>query len=165
MIRRITIGLVSVFVLLAVTACTQRIGDFTVLSTKNVTISEKFVKVGRFKADDMAWFVLFIPTGNPNFKTAVDALLDENGGELATNAVLSSRFWYAIITGQMGFIIEGDVWKRASVGDLQGDKELFEVQVNAGGNKVLVSTKNPSTSFTITTPESLQMQYEAQTQQ
>lgn len=138
--------------------CTTRIGDFTLMSTKNVNISDKYVKVGNFESDDLAWMIIVIPTGFPNFKTAVDNILDENGGELLTNAVLSSYQAWFVLAGQYGYKIKGDVWKRASVGDLRNGTEIFELRTDASGEQKLVSTKDNVTSYTVTTSDDLARQ-------
>src|SRR5215831_7677684 len=87
------------FVLTAFVGCTTRIGDFTVISTKNCDVAAggKFVKKGSFEGDDMALMILFIPTGFPNLKTAVDKCIEAGDGDLITNAVLSSKFWWAVL--------------------------------------------------------------------
>lgn len=150
------------FTLVVFSGCTTRIGDFTLMSTKNVVIGEKYVKVAEnVEADDLAWWILFIPTGFPNFKTAVDNLLEQNKGELATNTVLSSYSLWLLLVNQVGYKIKGDVWKRASVGDLQNGTETFELRESNDGSQVLVSTKDESKSYTVTTPADLEEQYNA----
>jgi len=146
----------SVVVGMFAMSCTTRIGDFTLLSTKNVSISEKYVKVGRFEDDDLAWLILIIPTGFPNIKNAVDNILDNNGGELVTNCVLSSYQASFILVTNYGYKIEGDVYKRASVGDLRDGKELFDLQVSPDGTQTLVNSKNSSERYTVTTPEMIE---------
>lgn len=147
-------------VMLGISGCSVRIGDFTTLSTKNVTLSDKFVKVGRFADDDMAWSVLFIPFGFPDMKTAVDNLLDHNGGDLVTNAVLTAYSMPLIIVSQRGYKVEGDVWKKASMGDLMNGEELFDLATMPDGRQELVSARNVKTRYSVTTSEDLMEQYE-----
>ena len=50
-----------------------------------------------------------------------------------------------IVYNESGYKIEGDVWKKASVGDLiDPTKEIFELQNLTDGNAQLVSTRNTS---------------------
>lgn len=142
------------------TACTTRIGDFTLMSTKNVEIGAKYVKTGSFEADDKAFVIIIIPTGFPNMKTCVDRLLEAGSGELATNVVLNSSWWWAVLIGQSGFDIKGDVWKRASLGDLRSGQDVFELQVQPDGRQLLTNVKNPSESYAVTTEADLKLQYD-----
>src|SRR5579883_3470633 len=110
----------AVFVLLgSFIGCTTRIGDFTLISTKNCNVESggKYVKKGSFEGDDIDWIILFIPTGSPNLKTAVDHCIEAGDGDLITNAVLSSTNWYFLV-GQIGYTVKGDVWRSASRSDI-----------------------------------------------
>jgi len=148
-------------VMLGISGCSFRIGDFTAISTKNVAVSDKFVKVGRFADDDLAWSIVFIPLGFPNMKTAIDNLLDHNGGDLATNAVLTSYALPLIIVNQTGYKVEGDVWKKASMGDLMNGEELFDLTTMPDGRQELVSVRNGKVRYSVTTSEDLAAQYES----
>lgn len=131
-------------------SCSTRIGDFTVISTKNVPVETggKFVKKGSFEGDDIAWIILFIPTGMPNLKTAVDRCIENGNGDLITNAVLSTKQWYFLI-GQTGYNVKGDVWRAATTGDLMDpQKEIFELQ-NGPQGKVLISMSDKSKRMTV----------------
>ena len=57
--------------------CSQRVGDFTIISTKNVDIGSQYKKVDRFKGTDSRPDVLFIPLGVPDLKQAVDDCIEE----------------------------------------------------------------------------------------
>lgn len=146
--------------MLSISGCSVRLGDFTTISTKNVAVSDKFVKVGRFADDDLAWSVLFIPFGFPDMKTAIDNLLDHNGGDLATNAVLTSYSLPLFIVSQRGFKVEGDVWKKASMGDLMNGEVLFDLTTMPDGRQELVSARNVKMRYSVTTSEDLMEQYE-----
>jgi len=141
--------------------CVTRIADFTLMSTKNVSLGEKYVKIGRFEDSDLAWMILFIPTGFPNLKTAVDNLLDRNGGELATDVVISSKLLPLILANQTGYKVAGDVWKRASVGDLRSGSELFDLTTGPDGRQRLFSSTNSTISYTVTTTQDLESQIQS----
>ena len=116
-------------VVLALNGCvTTRIGDFTIISTKNYEASAKYKMVGRFTGQDHV-FVFIIDWGTPNIKSAVDNAIEAGNGVYLTNAVLE---WY---TGFMskGYTITGDVWALASESDLINPNiELYDLKVSNG---------------------------------
>jgi hypothetical protein len=93
-----------------VSACTTRITDFTIISSKNVDLS----KMASFKRgkeritnEDRIWNILFIPTGVPNLKTAIDKAIEGTPGCVAmVDGVVSTEQWYFLI-GSSAYIIEG----------------------------------------------------------
>jgi hypothetical protein len=140
----------SGFVLFAVAitvlfvGCTQRIGDFTLISTKNVDIGGKYKKVdGRFEGTDAKAEILGIPLGIPDLKQAVDNCIESGKGELISNAVVEFNYWSIILYGQRKYIVKGDVWAKASMGDLNDpDTELYSLRASDSGYE-LVSTADP----------------------
>ena len=121
--------------------CTQRIGDFTMISTKNVEVGGKYKKLDqRYKGEDSKGMFIGIPLGIPNLKTAVDNCIEAGNGELLSNAVVESSFWTAIIWGETKYIVTGDVWLKATTSDLYDPSvQLYELQ-GQSGNYRLVST-------------------------
>ena len=149
MFRRVVL-LMSIITLGMVTGCSQRIGDFTTISTKNVEIGAKYVKIGTFEGEDKAWMILVIPTGVPNVKEAVDRCLENGGGELATNAVLYYNTLPLILVNNYGYVLKADVWKRASVSDLSNPtKQIFEVQMRPDGYQELISVNDKNLRYRI----------------
>lgn len=138
----LTIGLAM---LIALQGCTQRIGDFTLMSTKNVEIGGKYKKLDqRFEGIDSKPMILTIPLGTPDLKQAVDNCIEAGKGELITNAVVESSFWTAIVYGEMKYIVKGDVWVKASTSDLMNPSiQLFELLPGTEGYQ-LVSVNDPS---------------------
>jgi hypothetical protein len=130
--------------LLLAAGCSQRIGDFTLISTKNVDIGGKYKKLNeRYKADDTKGMILGIPLGVPSLKTAVDNCIEAGKGDLLTNAVLESSFWTVIVWGQVSYSVAGDVWVRAETGDLMNPSiDLYELEGGPQGYQ-LVSVSNP----------------------
>ena len=124
--------------------CTERIGDFTLISTKNVEIGGKYKKLDtRYKGEDGRGILLGIPLGMPNLKTAVDNCIEAGTGELLTNAVVESSFWWAIIWGEQKYIVTGDVWTKASSSDLRDiPDQLYNLEGSASGYH-LVSASDP----------------------
>ncbi len=156
---RIALFVVTV-VAMVISGCTTRIGDFTLMSTKNVEIGAKYVKTGSFESEDKAFMIIIIPTGIPNIKTCVDRLIENGGGELATNVVLNSTYWWALLVGQSGYEVKGDVWKRASMGDLRDGRDVFELNTTPEGHQYLSSVKNPSLTIDVTTDDDIKKQYD-----
>jgi hypothetical protein len=124
--------------------CTQRVGDFTIISTKNVELGAKYTKLDRFQGVDSKPDILFIPLGVPDLKQAVDNCIEAGKGELLTNAVVESGYWTVIVYGERKYTVTGDVWAKASSSDLLNPNiELFELQVGTTGF-ILSSTADPT---------------------
>ncbi len=142
---KITLLSIVAILIASFVGCTQRIGDFTLISTKNVDIGGKYKQVdGRFSGDDSRGVFLGIPLGTPNLKTAVDNCIQAGKGDLITNAVLDGSYWSVIIWGEQKYTVTGDVWVKASMSDLMNPNEdLFELQASSQGYE-LVSLSDPS---------------------
>ncbi|MCX6147634.1 MAG: hypothetical protein NTW25_10365 [Candidatus Kapabacteria bacterium] len=99
----------AVLLSILLTSCSVRIGDFTIVSTKNYEKNTKYKMVGRFTGDDIRFFA------QSNLKSAADACIQKApGGVYLTNAVISiySGFFTA------GYEVTGDVWAPAETSDL-----------------------------------------------
>jgi hypothetical protein len=101
--------------------CATRVGDFTIVSTKNVEISRVDLKKVDFtrnvEGQDTRWWVLFIPFGPPpNLKEAVDRCLEQGRGDFMTSAVIYSHAWHAIVVGREAIQVKGDVGDSLSKG-------------------------------------------------
>lgn len=106
---------------LGVAGCASRIGDFTILSTKNVEISRVDLKKIRFTRNqygsDGRFWLLFIPFGAPpNMKEAVDEALEMGKGDFMTSAVLYRTSWSILLFSWESFSIKGDVGDSLSEG-------------------------------------------------
>lgn len=101
--------------LLILEGCTTRLGDFTVLSTKNVDVSG--LKPGdRFAGEDCV-NILFgmIPLGDVNWKNAMDQALERGKGDVMVDIVLTQKGWVIpFIWGQQCIEIAGTVSQTAS---------------------------------------------------
>lgn len=91
--------------------CTQRMVDFTIISTKNVDLSraETFQRGKmRIKGEDVAHMILYFPIGTPNIKQAIDKALQSIPGAVAlVDGVVYYKSWWAILYGQLIYIVEG----------------------------------------------------------
>jgi hypothetical protein len=103
--------------LLVLTGCSTRLGDFTVLTTKNVDLSSFSTQdskgLDRVRGEDVMHVIILFPNKNISPKEAVDAALDSNNAYMLSDAVL--RYDYFIVPyiyGQAKYIAEGVPVKR-----------------------------------------------------
>ena len=105
---RVLLGLIFCATVLLQAGCANRLGDFTVLSTRNVDVSG--LKPGdRQKGEDCINSILGIPLGEPNWKNAMDQALEKGKGDVLVDVVVSVNYWTAIVFGQQCVVIEGTV--------------------------------------------------------
>ncbi len=107
--NRILLILAVVFL----TGCSHRIGDFTVASTKNIDIKKTTHYVDyndRLTDRDTKHIIIFIPTGQPNMKEAMDNAIEQRNGAVGlSNVTVKSGGWYIpYIYGQSYFEVEGN---------------------------------------------------------
>lgn len=107
----------AALVVLLVTGCVARQGDFTVLSDKLVDTKDFDLstakKVDHVTGEDKTRIIVFIPTkANPSLEGAIDDALEKGGGDVLTDATVYSFGWYIpYIYGESGWRVEGDVVK------------------------------------------------------
>lgn len=90
--------------------CAYRIGDFTVGSSKNISLLSQ--KGDTVVGEDCATKILGIPVAGPmmpNFKTAVDKALERAKGDVIADAVMWESHISAVIFDQSCFKVEGKV--------------------------------------------------------
>jgi len=97
---------------LAAAGCSTRLIDFTVISTKNVDLSRgaSFERAKeRVEGIDKVHIIVFIPTGTPNMKEAIDRAIESVPGAVALlDGVVTQTFWWIpYIYGQSMFLVEG----------------------------------------------------------
>jgi hypothetical protein len=99
---------------LLLTGCTTNLGDFTLLSSKNVNLasfsnSKAEVSGEKVRGEDCVHIICIFATGTPNLKTAVDRALESKNAFMLTNARVSYVAWYIpLIYGQAKFVVEGN---------------------------------------------------------
>ncbi len=97
--------------------CSVRHGDFTVLSNKLIRMSDfEVAKADRAKGiegEDVQHIIFLFPVGSaPTLEGALDDALERGGGDLMTDAVASTYwFWIPYIYGQAAWKVKGDVVK------------------------------------------------------
>ena len=80
----------AVLALGASAGCTNRIGDLTLVSTKNIDLSNVSIDVRagkRVTGEDCAWWPLGIPIRIPTLEGAVDDALEKGGGNVMIDQV------------------------------------------------------------------------------
>jgi hypothetical protein len=104
----------NIFILLFIvvlSGCVTRLVDFTMISTKNIDLAKgaNFQRgPSRVQGEDSVAIIIFIPTGVPNMKTAIDKAIESVPGAVALmDGVVSYKSFYILLFGQYGYIVEG----------------------------------------------------------
>ena len=99
--------------LLIANGCSIRTADLTLVSTKNIDLSDTRLdaKLGkRQTAEDCVFSILgLIPLGVPNMKTAVDKALEAGKGNVMIDEVTWIEGYYFILVGESCIKVEGTV--------------------------------------------------------
>lgn len=99
--------------LLILSGCTIRTADLTLVSTKNIDLSNSTfdLKQGRrTKGEDCSIALLgFIPLGFPNLEEAVDNALEKGNGNVMVDQVTYRTQIYFILATRMCLEVEGTV--------------------------------------------------------
>ncbi len=98
--------------LLAMSGCTTRLTDFTIISTKNIDLSRgaEFTRSEqRVEGEDTKHIIIFIPTGIPSPKEAADKAIESVPGAVALlDGVLEHEwFYFPYIFGYTTYRIKG----------------------------------------------------------
>ncbi len=104
--------LIAIAFVVALTGCTQRFADLTIVSTRNIDLSNATLDARsgrRVKGEDCKPIILFFPTGTPNMETAVDRALEKGQGNVMVDQVSYARNWWAILYGENCIEVEGSV--------------------------------------------------------
>ena len=99
-------------ILMIFSSCSQRLIDFTLISSKNIEFSQfPNYKRGNTRAVgmDARKIIVVIPLGKPSGKEALDNAIESIPGCVAlVDGVMSSKWWYIpYIYGKSWYIIEG----------------------------------------------------------
>lgn len=104
------LALVIIFVI--ITGCSQRLIDFTIISSKNFDFTQAATfqrGQSRVEGEDVRHIIIFIPTGVPNAKEALDRAIESVPGAIAlVDGVITSHWWYIpYIYGKTWYVVEG----------------------------------------------------------
>jgi len=106
--------LIGILGILFIVGCSTRYGALTVATTKNIDINmAQFEKVqDGVTGKSTKPIIIFIPTGTPSIEDAIDAALQEVGGDIMQNVVIYYKWFYIpYVYGEYTFEVKGDVWK------------------------------------------------------
>lgn len=97
---------------LMLAGCSQRIADFTIMSSKNVDLSRgvDFKRLPtRVMGEDKKSMIIFFPTGIPNMKGAMDKAIESVPGAVGlVDGVVTEVNWYIPgLYGEYGYEVEG----------------------------------------------------------
>ena len=98
-----------VLALCALAGCTTRIGDLTILSTKNIPAEVNQIRAN-VEGRDCAHTILFIPIGtmNPTIDGAIDSALDQvPGADAMIDMTLKRHAWTVLLYTQACVTVEG----------------------------------------------------------
>jgi hypothetical protein len=121
--KRIAVMVATIATLLVMTlcGCTQRILDFTVLSSKNTEMRVPDAAKGeRVTGMDSVPVILF-PLGTPSVKEAVDRAIEKAGPEY--DALIDGVLYYknvSFIFGTLKYVVEGTPIKSKQINVSQG---------------------------------------------
>lgn len=90
----------------------------------------------------------------------VNQILENNDGDVVTNARIKSYTMVYVLVNRFGLIIEGDMWKRATMGDLRQNDNVVELHVLPNGRQDLKSIHDSKVRYMVTTTEDLRRQIE-----
>lgn len=119
--------------------CTTRLVDFTVISSKNIDLSRgaEFKRhISRVEGEDLVHIIVFVPTGIPNAKEALDKAIESVPGAVALLDGVITRKWFYIpwIYGQDKFVVEGTplIDPRLKMAEMSSRYNI--VRINKAGN-------------------------------
>lgn len=103
-------ALIVLVVAVVLGGCTQKYGDMTIMSTKNLAIDriDRLERGPMATGEDIAHIILVVPTQwSVNIDDAVEAAIDSVPGAVAmTDVSIKMRFFY-LFYGQTGWVVEG----------------------------------------------------------
>lgn len=109
---KINIPIIALLLLLSSASCSQRLTDFTIISSKNFDLSRgsEFKRSrARVVGEDISHTILIFPTSVPNLKEALDQAIEFTPGAVAlVDGAVTKNFWYIpLIYGRTWYVVEG----------------------------------------------------------
>ncbi|MGR8981097.1 MAG: hypothetical protein ACU84H_13525 [Gammaproteobacteria bacterium] len=109
---RLSWTLLVLTTVLFLSGCTARIADLTLVSTKNIDLSDTHLdaRTGqRQVGEDCGFFLLGIPLHLPNLEEAVDRALEKGGGNIMIDQVTETKITWMLLGHQQCIKVEGTV--------------------------------------------------------
>jgi len=112
MVKKFMFLLLGALLSTSAIGCATRLADFTIISTKNIDLSRGAdFKRGptRVEGEDKISIIIFIPTGTPNIKQAIDKAIQSVPGAVALldGVITQKSFWIPYIYGECSYVVEG----------------------------------------------------------
>lgn len=103
-----------VFLTIPIMGCTQRLGDFTFLSTKNVDYSNLDLEAAKnepiVEGEDAKAIIFIFQAESPHVEEAIDRAIESHEGTALIDAVVYHTTWYIpLIIGEDKFHVRGKV--------------------------------------------------------
>jgi len=120
--------------------CSNRILDFTLISTKNVDLTKgASFKRGsqRVRGVDKAHWIILFPTKSVSIKEAIDKAIESTPGCVALlDGVIYTKFWWIpYIYGQQSASIEGTPLIDITIADYPNEAPIFgKIELDKNGN-------------------------------
>ena len=107
--------IISSLILILCGCSTQKIADFSIVSTKNIDLGKEFQSVGIISGDDTEYIIFVIPTGTIRIDDAIHNTLILNGAEYLSDVIVENQFFYIpYIGGFTKYKITGEGWKSST---------------------------------------------------
>lgn len=110
--RMVALLALVVMPMLMLTGCKTRVGDLSVISTRNVSLDrvdlDHLPQTSNVEGEDSKWIFLIIPTGVPHLEDAIDDALIKGNGDVMVDAVVHSSGWWFLL-GQSTLSVRGTV--------------------------------------------------------
>jgi len=111
--RKLAISIALLVLSTMATGCVYRVGDLTLVSTKNIDLTDVSLDVrqGQRKRAEDCRFALFnlIPFGLPNLEEAVDRALEAGGGNIMVDEVTEFKTTWVVVGRINCWVAEGTV--------------------------------------------------------
>jgi len=136
--------------LLLATGCSQRMVDYTVISTRNIDWSRANSLTrgkSRVFGKDTIHIIFFIPTGVPNMEEAIDRAIDKVPGcvALVDGVLYHKNFYIPLLYGQSWYVIEGSpLIDPALAGDPAPEMDDMAIFCDAKGEVTKITQLSPS---------------------
>ena len=102
----------AIVLMMMLSACSSRIADLTLVSTKNLgtsTINLNSKSGKRERGEDCKFSLLGIPFGIPSLKTAVDKALQAGNGTVMVDEVTEEKTTWLVLGNINCIVVEGTV--------------------------------------------------------
>ena len=104
--KKLLIAFASLIIL---SGCTQRIGDFTVASTKNMDLNNSDIFIAdRVEGNDTKPIILF-PLGIPSMKEATDQAIEKDRCAVGLSDVTITSGFFSFFVGAVWYDVEGNL--------------------------------------------------------